>query len=103
MIPFDAQKCDFGNKQIQLNPLINDSILDIREGIFGGFGSPFVGISFTQFNQLRLVKTSHLLFYPKDFLLSNTQGLMLEISNVAAVENYCFNEGYLFYSFYEES
>ncbi len=86
-----------------MNSIINDSLLDIKEGVFGGFGTTFVGISFTQFNQLRLVKNSNLLFFPKDFLLNNTQGLLLEVSNVAAVENYSFNESYLFYSFYEES
>jgi hypothetical protein len=52
---------------------------------------------------MRLVKSSGLLFCPKDFLLTSAQGIFLEVSNLAAVENYCFNEGFLFYSFHEES
>ncbi len=60
LIPFNLEKTEFSDSQINLHPEVNDSVLGLKEGIFGDLGV-LIGYSITYLNQLRVVKSSSLL------------------------------------------
>lgn len=102
LVNFNLERNEFLDSQVNLHSEINDSVLGLKLGPFGDLGL-FLGFSYTSVNQLRMVKSSALLFQPYQGSIGTGPALTLPVSSLAAVEHFQFNEKYLFYSYFEES